>query len=253
MAWPSVTIDTTNMDAGTDPAGNARAAIKQMADNVNAIKDARGAAGGVARLDSGGKVPSTELPTLPVDKGGTGHAGGYTIGDLLCATAPGTLSKLQAGGSGFVLTSNGPGNAPSYQQAGGVPSGARMVFNMTTPPTGWTKDTNAALNDSILRIVTGTVGAGGSQAFSSWNNLTSTAAHTLTASQLPSHKHNTLMNSSSVGAGTLSSSRYAYATSQTSSNVTNTVMGAAEGAGEAHSHSLSYNLKYNDFIIAQKD
>ena len=39
MAWPTITVDTTNLDAGTDSPANARADIKQMADNVNAIKD----------------------------------------------------------------------------------------------------------------------------------------------------------------------------------------------------------------------
>jgi len=40
MAWPTVTIDTTAMDAGTDNPANARAQIKQMADNVNDMKNA---------------------------------------------------------------------------------------------------------------------------------------------------------------------------------------------------------------------
>jgi len=39
MTWPTGTISTTNLDAGTDSPASARADIKQMADNVNAIKD----------------------------------------------------------------------------------------------------------------------------------------------------------------------------------------------------------------------
>lgn len=39
MTWPTTTINTTHMDAGTDLPSLARADIKQMADNVNAIKD----------------------------------------------------------------------------------------------------------------------------------------------------------------------------------------------------------------------
>ena len=39
MTWPTTTISTSNMDAGGDNPALARADIKQMADNVNAIKD----------------------------------------------------------------------------------------------------------------------------------------------------------------------------------------------------------------------
>jgi hypothetical protein len=37
MAWPTVVVDTTHLDSATDSPGNARADIKQMADNVNSI------------------------------------------------------------------------------------------------------------------------------------------------------------------------------------------------------------------------
>jgi hypothetical protein len=39
MAWPTTDIGTTHMDAGTDNPALARADIKQMADNVNAMQD----------------------------------------------------------------------------------------------------------------------------------------------------------------------------------------------------------------------
>ena len=40
MSWPTLTISTTHMDQDSDIVVLARPAIKQMADNVNAIKDA---------------------------------------------------------------------------------------------------------------------------------------------------------------------------------------------------------------------
>jgi len=40
MAWPTVTVSTTHMDQDTDIVVLARPALKQMADNVNTIKDA---------------------------------------------------------------------------------------------------------------------------------------------------------------------------------------------------------------------
>ena len=51
MTWPTTTISTSNMDAGGDNPALARADIKQMADNVNAIKD-EFAVGDGAKLNS---------------------------------------------------------------------------------------------------------------------------------------------------------------------------------------------------------
>ena len=44
-------------------------------------------------------------------------------------------------------------------------AGTRMLFQQTSAPTGWTKDTG--LNNRALEIVTGTVGSGGGNAFTS--------------------------------------------------------------------------------------
>lgn len=46
------------------------------------------------------------------------------------------------------------------------PSGTRMMFAQTNAPTGWTKDTSAIVNNSALRVVTGTAGTGGTVNFS---------------------------------------------------------------------------------------
>jgi len=46
--------------------------------------------------------------------GGTGQTS-YTVGDILYADTTSSLAKLAAGTSGYVLTSNGPGVAPSWQ------------------------------------------------------------------------------------------------------------------------------------------
>ena len=43
-------------------------------------------------------------------------------------------------------------------------SGTKMLFQQSTAPTGWTKQTTH--NDKTLRVVTGTASSGGSNAFS---------------------------------------------------------------------------------------
>lgn len=246
MAWPVDTIITTNMDADTDSPDLARPEIKKMADNVNAIMDSRGAANGIPSLDAGGKVPTGQLPTLPANQGGTGQVT-YTVGDILYASAAGTLSKLSAAAAGYVLKSNGPGTAPSWQQeGGGFVSGTRMAFQQTAAPTGWTKDTTTAINDSIMRLVTGTAGSGGALAFSAFAADSATGATTLSAAQIPAHTH--LQDASTI-------------LSQAGNTGANSGIGralggvtqASSGGGGSHSHTLAQNLKYYDFIIASKN
>jgi len=162
---------------------------------------------------------------------------------------PGAANIVTAAGDQAIFRSLGSGNweCLSYQRAatypGGFPSGTRTVFNQTAAPTGWTKDTTAGLDDSLMRIVVGSVSSGGSQAFSTWNALTATGAHTLTISEMPAHDHSygsfTAVNPGSTGG----SSAQLPATSTTGST----------GGGGSHTHPLTNGLKYNDFIIATKD
>jgi hypothetical protein len=95
--------------------------------------------------------------------------------------------------NGYISGMNGDGivTALGYTpfNAAHLPSGTRMTFQQSNAPTGWTKDTNPALNDSLLRIVIGNVSSGGVNAFSSFNGQTSVGATTLSTSQIPSHNH----------------------------------------------------------------
>lgn len=60
-AWPTSTIDTTYLDAGTDSVAAARPAILATANAVNAMEAAYGTANGVATLDSNSQVPVGQL------------------------------------------------------------------------------------------------------------------------------------------------------------------------------------------------
>lgn len=134
----------------------------------------------------------------------------------------------------------------TWKAAGGgssFPSGTRMLFQQTSAPTGWTKDTSH--NDKALRVVSGAVSSGGSVNFSTLFGRTATDAHTLTISQIPAHGHGMPATGTDSGdpalvaidSGPTSLSR---PTKQT-------------GGGGAHSHNLDMRVKFVDFIIAQKD
>jgi hypothetical protein len=183
--------------------------------------------------------------TLPVANGGTGA----TTQTAYAVLAGGTTSTgayqsiASVGTAGQVLTSNGAGALPTFQAAGGgFPSGTRMSFQQTSAPTGWTKDTTAAINDAILRLVTGSVTTGGTTGFSTWNAQTATGATTLSTSQIPSHDHFITSGNASDGpprqiSGFGLGASPNIVTSQT-------------GGGGSHTHSLTQNLKFYDFIIA---
>lgn len=83
--------------------------------------------------------------------------------------------------------------------ATGFPRGTRMLFQQSSAPTGWTKDTSH--NDKALRVVSGAVGSGGSKGFAATfgrprvsGSVISrvsgrTANHRLTVAEMPSHRH----------------------------------------------------------------
>jgi microcystin-dependent protein len=162
--------------------------------------------------------------------------------------------------------------------ASAFPSGTRMSFNQTSAPTGWTKDTTAGLNDSIMRIVTGTVGSGGANGFSAVNAQTVVGSTTLTESQIPAHTHvqnshnhtqNSHNHSQTNGTGVLrntgttsistslgSGSPVAFTLSNvaaTATNIAATATNQNTGGGDSHDHTITMSIKYNDFIIAEKD
>jgi len=157
-------------------------------------------------------------------------------------------------------------------------SGTLMLFQQTTAPTGWTKQTTH--DNKALRVVTGTASSGGSNTFSgvfntavavsgTSNNSTvtisgSTAGHALTQAQLPSYTltpsqraktedKGPLNRGSSSGGG----ASYEYLDIPSGGSDQAHSHGAGTLAGDNHSHTytsdLELNVQYVDLIIAAKD
>jgi hypothetical protein len=71
------------------------------------------------------------------------------------------------------------------------PVGTKMIFYQAAPPPGWTYETTN--NDSMLRCTSAFGGvAGGTQSPVNWTwqHAHTTADHTLTIAEIPSHSHN---------------------------------------------------------------
>lgn len=161
--------------------------------------------------------------------------------------------------SGQVDAATGLTNTSSL----GFPTGTLMLFQQTTAPTGWTKQTTH--NDKALRVVSGTASSGGTSAFTTvFTNQTPTintsglsaGATTLSTAQMPSHSH-TLYSPASgndriFSVGSDWNLPISYGTQTTS----------GAGSGGSHTHSISgsatssaimLNVQYVDLIIASKN
>jgi len=197
----------------------------------------------------------------------------FSVADTVSASEGGTFS-------GAVTFSGGATGI-------GFPSGTSMLFQQTAAPTGWTKQTTH--NDKALRIITGTVGTGGSVAFSTALGSGATVAGgsvsgspdgsnlsvsmsgnisntTLSTSQIPSHSHPLTIYAPYYNAGGVAGYN---GPSQGTINTGNTGGGGSHNHGHNLSGSLSgnigagnlavgastaaINVNYVDFIIANKD
>ena len=155
-------------------------------------------------------------------------------------------------------------------------SGTRMLFQQTTAPTGWTKDTSST--NRALRLVSGSVGTGGVNTFTGQFNATVTTSsgsvqgHALSSNEIPSHYHYAFRsgnhgqhrNGSPMNANNYPSSGsgpanlYEGYNIGASGDVSNVGRTSSVGSGSGHTHgftnpSFNLNVLYTDVIIAQKN
>lgn len=135
---------------------------------------------------------------------------------------------------------------------------------------GWTKDTTANLNDTTLRMVTGTPTSrtDGVAASTVWA-LTATDGYTLASADIPGHTHDdgTLGVAShahdmgidkngehyqSIGASGDPQNPGSDNTGGASPNVTSGATGSTGGGG-AHAHNIDLQVNYHDVIKQAKD
>jgi hypothetical protein len=131
-----------------------------------------------------------------------------------------------------------------------IPSGTLMLFQQTSAPTGWTKQTTH--NNKALRVVTGTASSGGVTDFTTiFQSRTiggTVGDTTLSSAQIASHNHSITYHSAGTGAVVARGT----GGSLGSTNTANT------GGGGAHTHSftgnaLDFSVQYVDLIIASKN
>lgn len=167
---------------------------------------------------------------------------GSAQGSILYRDA-GAWNDLPPGTSGQVLASGGPAANPAWAaRTAEFPSGTRMLFQQTSAPTGWTKDTS--LNDYGLRVVSGAAGATAGTAFSTVFAQSATGSHALDVTEIPAHTHT---ESAPNGSTTTGGGGFPAGSAPTTVNTGST------GGGLGHTHPINLTLAYLDVIIAAKD
>ncbi len=211
-----------------------------------------------------------EVKVVSLDGAGSGAAVTEVFTDLSLAsprmtgtptstTANAGTDTTQVATTAFVKT--------AVDNAEPFPSGTSMLFQQTAAPTGWTKQTTH--NDKAIRLQTGTVGTGGSVAFSTamatpavaggsvsgdpGSNLAVAAGNlavsmsgnisstTLSINQIPSHKHTgtAFGNSNSSPSNTSPSG----GSSPQFGNITYNNLNNSGGSGSHnHGHNLSGSM-----------
>lgn len=232
---------------------------------------AAGARLNLGAASSGGNNDITAITglttPLAVNQGGMGSAT-HTANAVLIGEGTSPVTTVSPGATGNVLVSNGTdwisGNAEAF------PSGTRLVFQQTTAPTGWTKDTTH--NNKAFRVVSGAASSGGSVAFTTAFASKSVAGSianktaggtvgstTLALSQIPSHTHGGVPTTSGSGSYALYSGQKFGGAQAT----TNTSAAGSSGShnhsfsGTAHNHTftgtaINLAVQYVDLIIAAK-
>jgi hypothetical protein len=189
---------------------------------------------------------------LPASQGGTG-ATTLTANNVLLGNGVSPVNFVAPGTNGNVLTSNGTTWASTALPPAPtplVPAGTLMLFQQTSAPTGWTKQTTH--NNKALRVVSGTAGTGGTvnftTAFASQAVSGTVGNTTLTVPQMPSHAHDWYIGGGSGGGTGCGQTVVGGCPTPTSST----------GGGGAHNHTftgtaIDLAVQYVDLIIASKD
>jgi hypothetical protein len=175
-------------------------------------------------------------------------------------TAAGGTNTTQLATTAFVTSALSPVIANL------IPSGTKMLFQQTAAPSGWTKETSD--NNKALRVVSGTVGSGGSvsftDAFASQAVSGTVDNTTLTTAQMPLHGHPWItggggdanFNDGPFTCRNAAQITWDAFTGTPSINNGETIGGA--GGGSAHTHGFTASnidlaVQYVDVIIATKN
>ncbi len=171
-------------------------------------------------IDVSGTVDGVDIQSFYNTTFALSNGSGVLSNGVTATTQAQSDNSLKVATTAYVRT--------AISEAQAFPSGTKMLFQQTAAPTGWTKVTSG-VDNKALRVVSGTAGSGGSNAFSNTlasRSITANAAnatqggnisvantsaggnvsidsastggtvnsHTLTINEIPSHSHSIGLN-----------------------------------------------------------
>ena len=233
--------------------------------------------------DKGQKGEDNSTKGQKGEIGATGGTGGTGVKGQKGQKGEDNSTKGQKGEIGSTGGTGGTGSQGDKGQKGEIgvtgtvfTSGTRMLFQQTSAPTGWTKDTSR--NNRALRIVSGSVTDGGGDSFTSRFNSTvntgngSVHGHILSQNEIPSHYHyafrsgnaGQLRNGSNMsannypGSGTGPGNLYETYNITARNEIPDVGRTSTIGGDGSHGHgftnpSFNLNVLYTDVIICTKN
>lgn len=127
------------------------------------------------------------------------------------------------------------------------PSGTKMLFQQTSAPTGWTKVTSG-VDNKALRVVSGTAGSGGTNAFSNTlasRGITANAANATAGGNVSVTVENATAGGNVSVADTAAGGNVSISSTSTSGNVNSHTLSTNEMP--SHSHSWAWYQNSNNY------
>ena len=231
-AASTTAIDSTKIQNGTSEvsvANNANITIKRGGTNI--VNVSGGGIGITGDMSITGNVDGVDIAALKTSKDSLSTTNGALVNGVTATTQAASDSSTKVATTAYVKAA-----ITGYN----FPSGTKMIFQQTSAPTGWTKITSS-VNNKALRVVSGTAGSGGSNAFSNTladRSISANAGNTTAGGNVSSSAGNT------TAGGNVSVS-VANATQGGNISVGNTTAGgnlsisSVSTSGTVNSHTLS--------------
>ena len=187
-----------------------------------------------------GTVDGVDVAALKTSKDSLSTTNGTILGSVSLAQGVSAQTQGQADNSTKVATTAYVRTAISEAQA--FPSGTKMLFQQTSAPTGWTKITSG-VDNKALRVVSGTAGSGGTNAFTNTlasRGINANAGNTTAGGNVSSNASNTTAGGNvSVSVGNSGvSGNVSIGNTASGGNVS---IGNTSTGGTVNSHTLSVN------------
>ena len=233
---------TTAIDSTTIANGSSSVAVANNgAITSNANHDFSAGIDVTGNITVTGTVDGVDVAALNTTVGNLGISGGAIASSTTATTQAASDNTTKVATTAYVTT--------AIANADAFPSGTKMLFQQTAAPTGWTKVTSGVDNKS-LRVVSGTVGSGGSNAFSNTftnRSITANAGNTTATGSITvsdtSAGGNVSIDSASTG-GTVNS--HTLSTNEMPQH-THDMYKVVQGQWQQSSNHPGFNMNNNQF------